>query len=183
MAVNPPRRWYQFSLKTLLVLLTLLCLGPGGFVAYEQNRAWRQKGAVAAIEELGGAVGYCRAVPVRSAMLRRILGDDTFAVVESVDFWNPSRVTDADLKHLASLSRLKTLHLDNSQVTDGGLKQLAGLKDLSVLYLDNSQVTDGGLAHLTGLKTLRILYVRRTKVTDTGVAELRKSLPDCQIRR
>jgi hypothetical protein len=30
MTAKPKRRWYQFSLKALLVVLTLLCLGPGG---------------------------------------------------------------------------------------------------------------------------------------------------------
>ena len=35
MSDKPKRRWYQFSLKTLLVVMTLLCVGPGGYVAYE----------------------------------------------------------------------------------------------------------------------------------------------------
>jgi hypothetical protein len=177
------RRRYQFSLKTLLVGLTLLCLGPGGYVAYEQNKARRQKGAVDSIEELGGVVDYGRNVSARSAMLRQILGDDSFGGVESIDFWNPSRVTDAELKHLAGLKRLTTLHLDNSQVTDAGLEKLAGLKCLSVLYLNNTQVTDAGLVHLAGLNNLEFLGVYRTQVTDAGVAELQKSLPNCQIRR
>ena len=205
MAATPKRRWYQFSLKTLLVGLTLLCLGPGGYVAYEQNKARRQKGAVEAIEELGGVVDYGRNVSARSPMLRQILGDDTFGGVDSIDFWNPSHVTDADLKHLAGLKRLTTLHLDNSQVTDVGLKHLAGLESLSVLYLNNSQVndaglkqlasleslshldsnntqvTDAGLVHLAGLKGLKSLYAHRTRVTDAGVAELQKSLPKCRI--
>ena len=205
MTAKPKRRWFQFSLKTLLVGLTLLCLGPGGYVAYEQNKARRQKWAVEAIEQLGGVVGYGRNTSARSAMLRQILGDDSFEGVESIDFWNPSRVTDADLKHLACLKRLTTLHLDNSQVTDdglkhlarlkslwslylnnsrvndAGLKHLAGLESLSGLYLDNTQVTDSGLVHLTGLKDLKRLYVQRTQVTDAGVADLQKSLPNCRI--
>jgi len=50
---KPKRRWYQFSLKTVLVVLTLLCLGPGRYVAYEQAKARKQKAAVEAIEKLG----------------------------------------------------------------------------------------------------------------------------------
>ncbi len=56
MTVSPKRRWYQFRLKTLLVVVTLLCLGPGGYVAYEQRKARARKAAVEAIEELGGVV-------------------------------------------------------------------------------------------------------------------------------
>lgn len=183
MTAPPIRHWYQFSLKALLAAMMLLCLGPGGYVAYEQNKVRQQKAAVEAIEKLDGVVGYGRNVSVRSAMLRQILGDDSFANMESVEFWNPSRVTDADLGHLVGLKHLKTLHLDNSQVTDAGLKHLASLKNLSFLNLDNSQVTDAGLVHLAGLKSLKHLNVDRTQVTDAGVAELQKSLPNCRIRR
>src|SRR5688500_8424293 len=118
MTATPKRRWYQFSLRTLMVAMLLLCLGPVGYVGYEQNKVRRQKGAVEAIEKLGGVVGYGRAVSGRSAILRKILGDDTIGMVESVDFWNPSQVTDVDLVHLARLPRLKSLHLSDSQVTD-----------------------------------------------------------------
>ena len=159
MSNKPKRRWYQFSLKTVLIVMVLLCLGPGGYVAYEQNKVRRQKAAVEAIEKLGGVVGYGRNVSTRSAMLRQILGDDTFAGVESVDFWNPSRVTDADVVHLAGLEHLKSLHLANTQVTDAGL------------------------VHLAGLKGLRHLSVDRTQVTAAGVADLQESLPNCSIRR
>ena len=183
MTATPRRRWYQFSLKTLLVVMLLLCLGPGGYVAYEQNKVRRQKEAVEAIEKLGGVVGYGRNVSARSAMLRQILGDDTFAGVESVDFWNPSQVTDADVVHLAQLPRLKHLQLGNTQVTDAGLIHLSSLKNLSGLNLDNTQVTDAGLVHLAGLKGLKHLNLYKTQVTDAGASELQESLPNCRIRR
>ena len=183
MTSRPKRRWYQFSLKTLLVVMVLLCLGPGGYVAYEQNKVRRQKEAVEAIEKLGGVVEYGRNASARPAMLRQILGDDTIGMVESVDFWNPSQVTDADVVHFARLPRLKHLHLTDTHVTDAGLKHLASLKDLSGLTLDNTQVTDAGLVHLAGLKSLRHLSVYRTQVTDAGVAELQEALPNCRIRR
>src|SRR5260221_1201809 len=75
---KPKRRWYQFSLKTLLVSMTLLCIGPGGHVAYEQNKARRQKAAVEAIQELGGIVQYDQTVPPRSATMRQILVSTSF---------------------------------------------------------------------------------------------------------
>jgi hypothetical protein len=84
MTATPKRRWYQFTLKTLLLVMVLLCLGPGGFVAYEQNKVLRQKAAVEAIEKLGGVVEYGRSVSGRSTILRQILGDDTIGMVESV---------------------------------------------------------------------------------------------------
>src|SRR6185369_15051691 len=108
MSDKPQRRWYQFSLKTLLVGLTLLCLGPGGYVAYEQNKARKQKAAVEAIEKLGGFVDpfYSETIPERSAMMRQILGDESFGNTRKVDFGN-TQVTDACLAHLAELTKLE----------------------------------------------------------------------------
>jgi hypothetical protein len=34
-------------------MMTLLCIGPGGYVVYEQRKARDQKAAVLAIEEVG----------------------------------------------------------------------------------------------------------------------------------
>jgi hypothetical protein len=43
-------------------------------------------------------------------------------------------------------------------------------------------ITDAGLVHLAGLTNLKTLYLFRTQITDAGVAELKKSLPNCEIR-
>ena len=81
MTATPNRRWYQFSLKTLLVVLTLLCVGPGGYVAYEQSKARRQKAAVEAIEKIGGRISYDPKVSQRPNWLKSILGDDSFKAI------------------------------------------------------------------------------------------------------
>jgi hypothetical protein len=193
--VKPTRRWYQFSLKTLLVVLTLLCLGPGGYVAYEQAKARRQKVAVGVIEELGGSVEYDQTVPARSAMVRQILGDESFGNVNTVSLgWR--QVSDADLVHLAEITKLKTLWLGQTDVTDAGLVHLAdqkalvslsltktkvtdaglvhlvSLTGLTELWLDNTQVADAGLVHLSRLTGLKKLYLTNTKVTDAGLIHL-----------
>src|SRR5678809_372618 len=98
------RRFFQFSLRTLLILMTALCLGPGGFVAYEQAKFRRQQDAVAAIERAGGYLFYDENAVVRTGLWRILLGDDTCAHVVGVDF-NPLKtenrqIVDADLKHL-----------------------------------------------------------------------------------
>ena len=50
LARKPRRRWLQISLRTLLILVTLLSIGLGWVV----NRGERQRRAVAALEEMGG---------------------------------------------------------------------------------------------------------------------------------
>ena len=51
---KPRRRWFQFSLRTLFVLLTVLCV----LLAVTVERARKQWEAVAAIRELRGEVRY-----------------------------------------------------------------------------------------------------------------------------
>jgi hypothetical protein len=192
---TPKRRWYQFSLKTVLVVLTLLCLGPGGYVAYEQAKARKHKAAVEAIEKFGGKVEFDQTVPVRSATMRQILGNESFGNVRSVIFdgtqvsdaglvhlaelrglkelWlGDTPVTDADLVHLAGLTKLESLYLQETQVSDAGLVHLAGLKGLRELWLKDSLMTDAGLVHLADLKSLEILSLSETRVTDAGLVHL-----------
>ena len=204
MTTPPKRRWFQFSLRTVLVVMTLFCIGPGGYVAYEQNKARREMAAVEVIEKLGGSVSYDPITPVRSATMRQILGDESFGDVSEV-WLGDTQVTDAGLVHLADLTNLDTVvlyntkvtnaglvHLDglqrlaflalnNTQVTDAGLVHVAELKNLSFLALEDTQVTDAGLVHLTNLTKLETLWLNDTQVTDAGIAELQKALPGCAI--
>ena len=51
---KPVRRWYQFSLRTLLLVMTVFAVWLG----IKIHQARQQKQAVAAIEKLGGTVYY-----------------------------------------------------------------------------------------------------------------------------
>lgn len=178
---KPKPRWYQFSLKTLLVAMTLFCLGPGGYVAHEQRKARAQKAMVMLIEKLGGSVNYDIELPVRSPMMGQILGDDTYGNLDSISFVNavkndnklrPIAFFDADLVPIAGLKGLTHLDLDDTQVTDSGFVYLARLKKLEVLSLTNSRVGDAGLMHLSGLKQVKDLWLDGTLVTDEGMMHL-----------
>jgi len=181
---TPKHRWYQFSLKTLLVGLTVLCIGPGGYVAYEQRKAKREEEAVFAVEENGGVVYRDPAVPVRTAMLRQILGDDSFARVDEVRFFG-THETDAGLVHLADLTKLESLYLSRTHVTDEGLRHVARLKGLKVLVLSDTPTSDDGLAHLAGMVNLQTLWLAFTHVSDAGLVHLAglRGLTDLSLAR
>ena len=59
---KPKRRWYQFSLLTLLVVMTVAIVAFGGWVQYRRQRVQENRDRVAtseeamAIEKLGGKV-------------------------------------------------------------------------------------------------------------------------------
>jgi hypothetical protein len=159
------RHWYQFSLKTLLVMMTILCLGPGSYVAYYQNEAREQMTAFRTVNKYGGYFASDQKMPVRTKSARLIFGDDTAANLTSVLFVrsHPDGRTftfnDDCLHHLAQLPRIEDITLTDIAISDGGLKHLARLKRLKAVSLKN------------------------TKVTDAGVAEFQKELPDCRISR
>lgn len=212
MTETASRRWHQFSLRTLLLVITVLCLGPGGYVAYEQGKVRQQQGAVAAIEKLGGYVFYDDKAPARTGLTRLILGDDSFGNVNGVDF-NPLKtenrqITDADLRHLKSFPLLNHLVLKNCRlITDAGLGELSGLPNLTYLYLNDTPITDAGLTHLAGLTNLEelslahtqvagpglaqlsgltkldYLYLYSTQIPPDGIDEIQRALPKCRINR
>jgi Leucine-rich repeat (LRR) protein len=170
--LTPKRRWAQFSLATMFVVVTVLCVSLSVVV----NRANRQQDAVAAIEALGGRVEYAEPDQETSAafprqFLRRWLPRDYFDEVREVDL-NGTQVTDAGLAHLQGLTALQELYLRGTQVTDAGLAHLRGLTGLLSLNLNDTQVTDAGLAHLQGLSGLGTLSLSGTQVTDAGLAHL-----------
>ena len=48
---KPKRRWYQFSLRTLLVVITVVIVAFGGWVQYMRQRAQENRERVAAVEK------------------------------------------------------------------------------------------------------------------------------------
>ena len=84
-----------------------------------------------------------------------------------------TKVGDAGLIHLQSLSRLQELHLDHTEITDEGLKLLASLPNLEILDLKGTRITDAGLAEVARLGRLKGLYLTRTGITDAGLEHLR----------
>ena len=142
---KPRRRWFQYSLRTLLVLMLLVCIGTG-WIAMKLQQVRRERAAVAAIERLGGEVGTWSRP---NAWLRKLLGDNFFVHPVYVAFEN-----DASMEYLHELPQLERLHA-GSQVTDAGLAHLKHVPQLRHLYIAGSQITDAGLEHLKGLAQLK----------------------------
>ena len=176
--LTPKRRWAQFSLLTLFLVVTVLCVGLRLVVVPAEN----QRRAVSAIRALGGYVEYAEADDGTSeASLRLWLPQDYFDEVRVVDL-STAQDTDAGLAHLQGLTGLQVLWLSNTQVTDAGLAHLHGLTALQdLILLGSTQVTDTGLAHLQGLTALKELWLSGTQVTDAGRAQFRQALPNCRI--
>ena len=85
-----------------------------------------------------------------------------------------SRVTDAGLKKLEGLTRLRELNLGQTGISDAGLGAIGKLGRLEVLNFGFTQVTDDGLGGLAGLARLRELRLDGNLVTDVGLKHIRK---------
>ena len=66
-------------------------------------------------------------------------------------------ITDAGLKELAGLTKLRALDLWGTNVTGTGLKELVGLSDLQTLNLWRTPLTDEGLAQIERLPSVTSL--------------------------
>jgi len=121
-----------------------------------------EPGAVAALEKL----------PVRLVRSHR-------GVVQGVEMTDPE-LTDAAMAHLEGLPSLEWLKVGKCKVTDAGLKPLTGLRRLRRLYLYELDLTDAGLAHLGRLAGLEVLALEDTKITGPGLAHL-KGLPALRV--
>lgn len=179
------RRLLRISLRTTLVVVTVLCLWLGLNV----RRAERQKETVAWVKTIGGNVGYDYEHHENGELigdprlagppwLVDYLGVDYFASVEFV--WiDHSNVADlSPLVNLPNLRQLSVLRAD--EVTD--ISPLCELTELQWLQLWSTSVTDlSPLAKLTKLKRLELGCCRVNDITP--LASLTKletlSLFDC----
>ena len=168
---HPKRRFFRYSLRTLMIAVTVFCVWLG--IATKRGRD--QRLAVEVIREAGGSVSYDDHVNLDPAggsfsrgppgsffdapgpeWLRRLIGNEYFLSVQAVD-------------------------LGETNADDANLVAIEQFSDLKVLSLYDTNITDAGLEHLKGLTKLFKLYLSNTLVTDEGVKRLQQALPKCRI--
>jgi len=95
------------------------------------------------------------------------------------------RITDAGLRHIVGLTKLKWLILRGCNITDAGLRAVGKLTQLQVLNLHGcAQITDIGLRELAGLtKLVRLLLNECPRITDIAVAVFENQHPACEVMR
>ena len=182
------RRWFQFSLRTLLLAVLVVAVWLGWYC----DRARRQKQSVTAISRLGGWVYYDyelvndkydpQAASWVPGWLRSQLGVDFFHNVVEVNLvyhydkgkrLDNAQVTDGALYRLDGFPRLRRLLLYEGQATDQGLAEVGRLKHLEHLYMwDAGKVTDAGIAHLRKLRKLKYLHCDDSQMADESLRVL-----------
>src|SRR5258708_6092649 len=88
-AAKPRRRWLQFNLKGLMLLVVVVAI-PCGLLKWKLVRKERERAAITEIERLGGWIEYDwqyadKNEPPGVEWLRKLLGEDFFSSVVCVD--------------------------------------------------------------------------------------------------
>ena len=169
------RKRFRFSLRSLMVVVTLLCVWMG----YYLDAVRRQRQAVQAIRALNGRITYDYDLLEENGIeelkwkrwMRSKLGAEYVAQVDQV--WFTGReIEPIGMGHYA---------WPKSEICDDDLELLENLPALTDLCLIHTHVTDRGVPHLKRLKSVKRLCVSGTRITPTGIAELRRALPHCVV--
>ena len=194
-----PRRWFGYSLRTLLVVITLLAIWLGT----QASAARRQAVAVKAMQGWYGAVRVSyHDSPDLFFDLNQLMGRQQYKTVDypedlpwlvnlcGVDMLHSVRgvaiqpfsdtrgkrqFIDSDLEPLAQLPDLRQLHLYGSQalpLTNDALRPVSLLAQLEFLRLGLDCIDDEGLQHLANLTNLQRLWLESARVRGEGLRHL-----------
>jgi hypothetical protein len=162
---SPPpveNRRFQFSLKSMLVVFTVVAL-PLGWIGFRLGERAEQAQAAEALQAHGANVHY------------------RYGNVDMVTFSYANQFDAAVLAQLTKLPRLSRLSLRGIPLTDRNLRHIEHL-GIESLDLQDTRVTDAGMDSLATLGQLRYLDVRRTRVTQQGVQELIDRAPNLHVQ-
>jgi hypothetical protein len=194
---KPRRQRLGYSLRTLLLVFTLLCVWLG----MKMNAAQRQAEAVAAIFKAGGTVNFdYQMVPAKSGplvefefdpdarpsapeWLRKLFGEDFFRTVVAARLTGKNEIPSSDLAQLTKLSGIKLLCLTVEKNNydpniwpraDDELAVLGTLSNLQYLALTSVQINGPRLAYLAPLEHLQTLELQSMTVNGTALAQICK---------
>ena len=181
------RRWYQYSLRTLMICVTLFAVACSWF-AVKMQQAKKQREAVEKLLKSGGTVLYdyeCDKSghinskfgnPPGPEWLRKILGNDLFTNVTGADLRNAG-ISDATLLYLTRLPHLTSLCLRYYPGTD--LKRFTGFPHLKTLWIMGSRISDEGLDNMRMFSQLESLCLADAQITNSGLNNLQE-MPQLQ---
>jgi hypothetical protein len=176
------RRWFRFSLRMLLAVVTVLCV----WLAFKVNAARRQKEAVAAILKAGGSIGYDyqtvlvsghpdwfsvedHKLPSWPIWLSKMFGKDYLSDIWVASFYNlPRSISESDFAQLSKLPTLRFMYLTNLKIASSDADRYRRLRDKD-------------LEVLIGLRNLRYLNIIGAEFSAAGIRELKESLPNIVI--
>lgn len=171
------RRWFQYSLRSLFLLTTVVAVWLG----FETQSARQREWVIARVSELGGRVIVCyepghTEEPRGPEWFRGFMGSGYFARIVDIDL-SGRETLDEDLAAIGDLPELMGLNLiDCSRITDAGLKSLKTPKlfslDLGTMYHAEYHITPDGIRSVRDLRGLEFLSLGGSHLNDTWLTAL-----------
>ncbi|MBI2481847.1 MAG: hypothetical protein HYV60_25335, partial [Planctomycetia bacterium] len=185
----PQRRpWFQFELRTLLVLVLIIAalLTPYTWKAARERRELRKFQSAQAIDSTigrdgtrGKALFSPELGPYRFqfAKLPPGVGSNALENIARLEhceevILRAVEMADADLHYILSLQGMRSLDLTATDITDKGLPKLTRFRALEELILDHTCISDNSINVLTSLPRLRKISVCGTHLSQEGVKKL-----------
>ncbi|MHC4401523.1 MAG: hypothetical protein ACYTG0_17765 [Planctomycetota bacterium] len=147
------RRWFQFSLRTLLIVVTVFAV----WLAYRANRVAQQRRAL--------------------AMVKRLCANRRLTNYDPIAFGGVAY--DYQLQTSGNRTTYDPL---TQPPAPTWLGQFIGEERPVTIDLSDTDVTDADLVALEGLSSLQTLRLYRTAVTKKAVNRLQRALPDCRVQ-
>ncbi len=150
-------RWrhrLQFTLRSLLILTLLVSL-PLGWMAFRRAQVQRRWKRYYALKTLGGEI--------------------------DLHFANRGERVEGDGADDSPPWHIIAVRLPKSRITNAELALVESLSTLKELDLSGTKISDEGLTRLGRLDRLEQLDLRDTRTTKAGVSQLKKLLPNCEI--
>jgi hypothetical protein len=180
----PKLRWYQYRLRTLLLLVTAFAVCMSWFTV-KQKQAERQHKIISEITASGIIVVHydfevdeswqeTNSEPIVPAWLRKLLGDDFFANVVAIDVRDYRGTEAKNFEHISELTSLKFLSLSGAPLSNEEFKDLnlGKLIHLKSFGIHNDELTDSDLEFLENYSQLEDLSLMDAKLTDEGLKHL-----------
>jgi hypothetical protein len=182
------RRWFRFSLRSMLVAVTLLCVWLGVIA----NRANQQRRAVERLTSHNGdgawwSLSYdyqtdehgSTALPVNAPRpsppgpkwLRELIGIDYFVTFVGADMYVKSAGDDS-IAALEDFPQLCSLDVHGPGVTDSVFARLSKLTQLRYLCLYDNSITESGWESVGRFIHLKRLVLGGSNVTDSALERI-----------
>src|SRR5262245_17761013 len=124
---KPRRRWLRFSLRALLLIVTVLCI----WIGIKVNAARRQRAAMAAMQRAGVMVKFDYQLPA-PAWIRQLIGEEYFREVVRVA-GDHGHISADDFARLTDFPELTELTLDSTKITQSDTERPIQDSDLAIL--------------------------------------------------
>lgn len=164
----------RFSLRTLAIVFTLLCVAIGAPIGYVRYRTNRQRQAIARLKELNVDVAFQTDINTTwlTHQLRRWIDKDAFCKVAAVRIRETSREVDEAINLLSRLDDLKAIDCDSFPLNDGHFDRIAGISSLTRLAAEHGECSRQTARRLLENQHWELLALPKVRFDDELLGEV-----------